>query len=78
MPKRKKLIPVKDAERGKTTDEEIREFRKMFDAVVAKQSDPDKAAKWELLREYFTNARFKAWFEDHVYGVNSEGCDVSF
>ncbi len=43
------------------------EARAVFDTVIATTTDPDKNARQELLREYFTNADFRKRFEDYSF-----------
>jgi hypothetical protein len=57
---------------GTATREEIRlaEVRKVFDTVIADQSDPARVANLELCREYFTNPAFRKFLEDTTARIN--------
>ena len=46
------------------------EAREIFDAMVAKTTDPDRRAELELCREYFCNREFRAAFSDLVFTTN--------
>lgn len=52
-------------------DTEREAVRKMFNEVAKAQRNGDEKAKWELLREYFTNPDFKRAFEEYVWGINN-------
>lgn len=50
---------------------ETNEVREIFNKVIAGQTDPDRVANLEIVREYFTNPDFKRALEDFVWQVNS-------
>ena len=58
------------------------EAREIFNAAIANETDADRIAKVELLREYFTNPEFRAAMADEVYGflgsVPAEESDEEF
>lgn len=43
------------------------EARAIFDKAIAETSDPHKRDDAILLREYFTNAKFRRALEDHIW-----------
>lgn len=50
------------------------EARAIFDQAIANTADPDRIAKIELMREYFTNADFRKALEDHVWELTQKCC----
>jgi len=50
------------------------EARQVFDSAIATETDADRIAKLELLREYFTNADFRKALEDHVWELSRKCC----
>jgi protoheme ferro-lyase len=50
------------------------EARAVFNSVIATESNPDRVAKLELLREYFTNPEFRKALEDHVWELTQNCC----
>lgn len=44
--------------------------REVFNAAIAKETDPDRIAKVELLREYFCNPEFRSAMENEVARIN--------
>lgn len=46
------------------------EARRIFDQAIANETDQDRIARVELLREYFTNPEFRAALLDHVAELN--------
>lgn len=55
------------------TNQEIRNgFNQMIAAAVA-AGDHDAVAKFELAREYFTNAAFKTFVQDTTWAINQAG-----
>lgn len=49
------------------------EARAVFDKAAAAETDPDKRARIELCREYFTNPRFRRYVQDTVWAQLQEG-----
>ena len=49
-----------------TTDQ----IRDGFNRVIAQVNDPDAIARMEVVREFFTNADFKAKMEQFVWEKN--------
>jgi len=45
------------------------EARAIFDAAYAAETDPDKRANIELLREYACNPEFKKGLEDYSFAM---------
>lgn len=43
------------------------EARQTFNAAIKATADPDAVAKLEIVREYFTNAEFRAKLEDFTF-----------
>ncbi len=39
----------------------------IFTAAIEKETNADRIAKLELLREYFTNPTFRKTMEDHTF-----------
>ena len=48
------------------TNEQAREI---FNAAIASETDSDRIAKVELMREYFCNETFRTVLHDHVWNV---------
>ncbi len=46
------------------------EAKEIFNAAIANETNADRIAKVELLREYFTNDDFRAAFNAHVAEIN--------
>jgi len=46
------------------------EAKEIFNAALANETDADRIAKVELLREYFTNTSFRAAMADEVARIN--------
>lgn len=44
--------------------------REIFNAAIAGETNPDRIAKVELLREFFTNDNFRAAFSQFVFDMN--------
>ncbi len=44
--------------------------RRVFDAAIKGETDPDRITKVELLREFFCNPKFRAAMTDEVARVN--------
>lgn len=49
----------------------LKEAREVFLKEISKESNPDRVATLELLREYFTNPAFKKYMEDETFKINS-------
>lgn len=47
------------------------EARNIFNAAIANETDADRIAKVELLREYFTNEAFRKEMETRVANLNN-------
>jgi len=58
---------TKETEMKKMTSTEAKEI---FNAALANETDADRIAKVELLREYFTNTSFRAAMADEVARIN--------
>jgi hypothetical protein len=43
------------------------EVRAIFNQVIATESNPDKVARLEIVREYFTNPDFRRKMEDYTW-----------
>lgn len=50
--------------------EQDEELRAVFDGAIAASQDPDRNARLELLREYFTNPDFARRLHDVVWDIN--------
>jgi hypothetical protein len=50
--------------------------REIFNAAIAGESNRDRIAKLELLREYFTNASFRAGLEREVWAINHNAAEA--
>ena len=46
------------------------EARKVFDDIIAGETDPEQVAKLELTREYLCNPAFRAALEEYTFRVN--------
>lgn len=46
--------------------------KRIFNDAIAKQTDADKVARLELVREYFTNPEFRTALHDHVWAINQQ------
>jgi hypothetical protein len=46
------------------------EAKEIFNAAIAGETNADRIAKVELLREYFTNPTFRAAMENEVARIN--------
>lgn len=46
------------------------EAREIFNKALANETNADRIAKVELLREYFTNPAFRAAMEEEVARIN--------
>jgi hypothetical protein len=44
--------------------------REIFDQAIATETDADRIAKVELMREYFTSPAFRVALEDEVARIN--------
>lgn len=44
--------------------------REIFDQAIANETDPDRIANVELMREYFTNPEFRVAMQNEVARVN--------
>ena len=47
------------------------EARQVFNQVIEQETDPDKVARLELLRNYFTDVNFRKSFEQLVWNLNN-------
>ena len=56
-------------EKEMTTNEQIRDG---FNRVIAQVNDPEAIARMEVVREFFTNADFKAKMEQFVWEKNQK------
>ena len=45
--------------------------REIFTAAIAGETDPDRIARVELLREFFTNAEFRSAMSNEVARINA-------
>lgn len=53
------------------TNEQAKEI---FNAAIAKMTDPDQIARAEVAREYFTNQAFRKALQDRVWEINKARC----
>jgi hypothetical protein len=53
---------------NKLTAEEVKEI---FNARIATETNADKIADLEIIREYFTNEKFRATLEEMTFAANS-------
>lgn len=47
------------------------EAREIFNSALVGETNPERIAKVELLREYFCNTEFKAALHDEVARINA-------
>lgn len=45
--------------------------REIFNAAIANETDADRIAKVELLREFFTNDTFRKQFSEYVFNLSA-------
>lgn len=48
----------------------LSEIRDCFNKIISIESDPNKIATLELLREYYTNPEFKNFLEETTFQMN--------
>ena len=46
------------------------EARKILNSAIANETNADKVAKLEVVREYLTNPDFRKKLEDYVWNIN--------
>jgi hypothetical protein len=47
------------------------EAKEIFNARIATETNADKIADLEIIREYFTNKKFRAALEEMTFAANS-------